>query len=387
MSKPAYFRVSVKDAAGIRGTVAHHTGKNVTKGERRGGVGYAAYQMGKNLEREYEMEIAKAPPGKELTVEESRLLTDRGWTRDFAEIERTVNDLDRIEGRYTKSGRSANASRALDVELSLSVHLSQEGRRRVEERVAEAGVARYGGFALTSRHLEKEHNPHAHMLFSRYLYKDGKFGERIKEMDAPHCRPRSIENPADWFRRTAAEITNEELAREGRPERVSHLSYERQGLDIRPREYLSKAEYQKRERNRAVGRDGVARELQRAERELAGIIRDATQKIDTLRKRQWQERDRACVREPGLGNVRDWERDQERAALKMWEAFDRTDAVKRVLRGRERARAPTPEERWELKRERNRRARAERTLERVSVLVMGIGEDERFSTPKARVFG
>lgn len=420
MSKPTYFRVAVKDAAGATGTAAHHIGQDiaVTKGARRGAVGYASYMTGKDIDREQEGTVAKAPDGKLETVEESRILTDKGWSNNVDAISRAVNDLDGHQGRY-KGERGEKASRALDVEFALSTHLSKDGQRNVETKLAEAIRARYETFVVTARHREKGHNPHAHMLISRYRYDDGQITSYVPEFSKDYCGPRDIEKAAAWIRRTAAEITNSELEREGKSERVSHLSYKDQGLDIKPREYLSKSEYQRREKEQVAGetdrgkqravarspkqpsrglaneisqfaenwRDGEKRtvadmraDIKRAGEELERRIERARERV-----RQVQDQRRIDATTPSIGakigDIEAWQKDTLGEFLHTWKSGDRAAQLRQAVRNARRAacpmRDPTKEERGELRRAGTELSRSKRLAERLSSLDMELSRADQ----------
>ncbi len=96
-----------------------------------------------------------------------------------------------------------------------------------------------------------EHNPHAHLMFSE-RQNDGIDRSRdqwFKRADSVHPerggapKSRTFHGRAwvEHARERWAEKTNEALARGGRPERVDHRSYERQGLDREAGEHYGPA--------------------------------------------------------------------------------------------------------------------------------------------------
>ena len=89
---------------------------------------------------------------------------------------------------------------------------------------------------------------------------------------ASRARRRAEEPNVPWTRlgragaRALGELTNEALERAGRPERVDHRSYERQGLDREPGEHYGPAaahmvargrEHDRLENGRQAGRGGA----------------------------------------------------------------------------------------------------------------------------------
>ncbi len=93
----------------------------------------------------------------------------------------------------------------------------------------------------------EEHNPHAHLMFSERR-NDGierSRDEWFRRANAEHPErggaPKSRTfHGHDWIehaRERWATLTNETLERAGRPERVDHRSYERQGIEREPGEH------------------------------------------------------------------------------------------------------------------------------------------------------
>jgi hypothetical protein len=93
----------------------------------------------------------------------------------------------------------------------------------------------------------EEHNPHAHLMFSE------RQNERIERSRDQWFRRANSEHPerggapksrafhgpawVEQARERWATLTNEKLAEAGRPERVDHRSYARQGIDREPGEH------------------------------------------------------------------------------------------------------------------------------------------------------
>jgi hypothetical protein len=93
----------------------------------------------------------------------------------------------------------------------------------------------------------EEHNPHAHLMFSE-RQNDGIDRSRdqwFKRANSKHPerggapKSRTFHGSAwvEQARERWASLTNEKLAEAGRPERVDHRSYARQGIDRQPGEH------------------------------------------------------------------------------------------------------------------------------------------------------
>src|SRR5688572_20795037 len=92
-----------------------------------------------------------------------------------------------------------------------------------------------------------EHNPHAHLMFSE-RQNDGierSRDEWFRRANSEHPerggapKSRTFHGPAwvELARERWAKLTNETLEKAGRPERVDHRSYQRQGIDRQPGEH------------------------------------------------------------------------------------------------------------------------------------------------------
>ncbi len=131
----------------------------------------------------------------------------------------------------------------------------------------------HGMVADVAIHRDKEENPHAHiMLTTRQFEQDGTWGNKKKKEyihdedgnpvynDKGEKKYRTIPL-TNWdhkdtllkWRENLAEKTNEWYQKRGLSERVSHESYEAQGLDKYPKHRLTRSEYQveQKERSRA----------------------------------------------------------------------------------------------------------------------------------------
>jgi hypothetical protein len=126
-----------------------------------------------------------------------------------------------------------------------------------------------------------EHNPHAHLMFSE-RQNDGiersaeQWFRRADSEDPEHGgAPKSRTfHGAEWVehaRERWADLTNATLERLGRPERVDHRSYERQGLDREPGEHYGPSAAHRVGRGDTHDRLDDAAEVVRREEEVQRI--------------------------------------------------------------------------------------------------------------------
>ena len=163
---------------------------------------------------------------------------------EFRDRSTLWNNVEQIE-------KSATSQLAREIEVALPVELSMAAqlalvRAFVKENFVDAGMC--ADFAI---HDKGTGNPHAHiMLTIRPIREDGKWGakcRKVYDLDGQGQRipdgkggwKNHREDTTDWNRRENAEkwravwatYTNRALEAAGRPERIDHRSYKRQGVD------------------------------------------------------------------------------------------------------------------------------------------------------------
>ena len=152
------------------------------------------------------------------------------------------------------SEKAKDSQLAREIEVVLPVELSRDEqlkliRAYVRDTFVNAGMC--ADFAL---HDKGDGNPHAHiMLTVRPLMPDGKWGAKCRKVYDLDDRGQRIpdgkggwknhrEDTTDWNDRGKAEVwraawvdyANRALEANGRPERIDHRSYKRQGIDKIP---------------------------------------------------------------------------------------------------------------------------------------------------------
>ncbi len=177
--------------------------------------------------------------------------------------------------------KSSTAQLAREIEVALPVELSRAEqlalvRSFVKDNFVDAGMC--ADFAI---HDKGTGNPHAHiMLTIRPIREDGKWGakcRKVYDLDSQGQRiPDSKggwkshrEDTTDWNQRGNAEkwraawaaYTNRALEAAGRPERIDHRSYKRQGVDKIPTVHMGPAASQMERRGIATEKGNINREI------------------------------------------------------------------------------------------------------------------------------
>ncbi len=184
------------------------------------------------------------------------------------------NSVEQIE-------KSATSQLAREIEVALPVELSRAEqlalvRSFVKDNFVDAGMC--ADFAI---HDKGTGNPHAHiMLTIRPIREDGKWGAKCRKVYDLDSQGQRIpdgkggwkshrEDTTDWNQRGNAEkwraawaaYTNRALEAAGRPERIDHRSYKRQGVDKIPTVHMGPAASQMERRGIATEKGNINREI------------------------------------------------------------------------------------------------------------------------------
>ena len=193
---------------------------------------------------------------------------------EFQDRSTLWNSVEQIE-------KSSDAQLAREIEVALPVELSKAEqlalvRSFVKDNFVDAGMC--ADFAL---HDKGDGNPHAHiMLTIRPIKENGKWGakcRKVYDLDGQGQRipdgkggwKNHREDTTDWNRRENAEkwraawaaYTNRALEAAGRPERIDHRSYKRQGVDKIPTVHMGPAASQMERRGIVTEKGNINREI------------------------------------------------------------------------------------------------------------------------------
>lgn len=152
------------------------------------------------------------------------------------------------------SEKSSDAQLAREIEVALPVELSRAEQLALVRSYVQDNFVAEGMCADFALHDKGDGNPHAHILLTiRPLKPDGKWGpkcRKVYDLDSQGNRipdgkggwKNHREDTTDWNNRENAEkwraawaaYANRALEAVGRPERIDHRSYKRQGVDKIP---------------------------------------------------------------------------------------------------------------------------------------------------------
>lgn len=234
----------------------------IKRSEGKSSVASAAYRAGQRLEDERTGEIHDY--GRKGGVIHSEVLAPEGtpdWMHDRAQLWNAVESVERRK----------DAQLAREVQLSLPHELDQEQRKALLLDFVQEQFVNQGMIADVAIHAPSqagdERNHHAHvMLTMRELTGDG-FGKKNRDWNSPEIL-------ANW-REEWANHQNRALERGGHDARVSHLSYEAQGIDREPTQHLGAvaSDMERKgkasrigDENRQIANDNAAQVLQHIER-------------------------------------------------------------------------------------------------------------------------
>lgn len=197
----------------------------ISRGKGQSSVASAAYRSASRLVDERTGEIHDYT--RKSGVTHSEVLAPEGtpeWMKDRNELWNAVENVERR--------KDAQLSR--EIQISLPHELDQESRRRLVLDFVQKQFVNQGMIADVAIHAPSQagddRNHHAHvMLTMRELTGKG-FGKKNRDWNSPEVL-------TNW-REEWAQEQNRALERGGHDARVSHLSFEAQGIDREPTQHL-----------------------------------------------------------------------------------------------------------------------------------------------------
>lgn len=238
----------------------------------RSAVAAAAYRSGERLTNEWDGRTHDYThkPG----VVHTEIMLPTHAPSEFSDRSTLWNSVEQIE-------KASDAQLAREIEVALPVELSRAEqlalvRSYVQDNFVAAGMC--ADFAL---HDKGDGNPHAHiMLTIRPLKPDGRWGpkcRKVYDLDSQGNRipdgkggwKNHREDTTDWNHRENAEkwraawaaYVNRALEAAGRPERIDHRSYERQGVEKIPTIHMGVAASQMERRGIQTEKGNVNRQI------------------------------------------------------------------------------------------------------------------------------
>ena len=232
----------------------------------------AAYRSGEKLVNEWDgMTHDYTRKGGVVHVE---IMLPAHAPPEFLDRSTLWNSVEQIE-------KSSTAQLAREIEVALPVELSRAEqlalvRVFVKENFVDAGMC--ADFAI---HDKGTGNPHAHiMLTIRPIKENGEWGAKCRKVYDLDGQGQRIpdgkggwkshrEDTTDWNQRSNAEkwraawaaYTNRALEAAGKPERIDHRSYKRQGVDKIPTVHMGPAASQMERRGIVTEKGNINRKI------------------------------------------------------------------------------------------------------------------------------
>ena len=193
---------------------------------------------------------------------------------EFQDRSTLWNSVEQIE-------KSSDAQLAREIEVALPVELSRSEQLALVRAFVKDNFINAGMCADFAIHDKGTGNPHAHiMLTIRPIKENGKWGAKCRKVYDLDSQGQRIpdgkggwknhrEDTTDWNRRENAEkwraawaaYTNQALEAAGRPERIDHRSYKRQGVDEIPTVHMGPAASQMERRGIQTEKGNINREI------------------------------------------------------------------------------------------------------------------------------
>ena len=280
--------------------IYHCSIKIVSRGKGKSAVAAAAYRSGEKLTNEWDGLTHDYT--KKGGVVHSEILLPAHAPPAFSDRSTLWNSVELSE-------KSNNAQLAREVEIALPVELSREEQTRLVREYCFSQFVSKGMIADFNLHDTGSGNPHAHILLTmRPLDEKGAWlpkskkeyvldenGEKIR-LPSGRYKTRKVDL-VDWnnrenaevWRRAWADLANEFLAQNNRPERIDHRSYERQGIEQIPTVHVGVSATQMEKKGIVTERGEMNRNIKAANRilrEIRRLVRGLKDWIAELKERK-----------------------------------------------------------------------------------------------------
>lgn len=280
--------------------IYHCSIKIVSRGKGKSAVAAAAYRSGEKLTNEWDGLTHDYT--KKGGVVHSEILLPAHAPPAFSDRSILWNSVELSE-------KSNNAQLAREVEIALPVELPREEQTRLVRDYCSSQFVSKGMVADFNLHDTGGGNPHAHILLTmRPLDEKGAWLPKSKKEYVLDENGEKIHLPSGWYktrkvdlvdwnsrenaevwRRAWADLANEFLAQNNRPERIDHRSYERQGIDQIPTVHVGVSATQMEKKGIVTERGELNRSIKAANRilrEIRRLVRGLKDWIAELKERK-----------------------------------------------------------------------------------------------------
>ena len=266
----------------LRMAIYHCSIKIIKRSQGRSAVAAAAYRSGQKLTNEWDGITHDYT--KKGGVVYSEILLPAHALREFFDRATLWNSVEEIE-------KSRNAQLAREIEIALPAELDRKDQITLVRTYVLNTFVASGMCADFSLHDKGDGNPHAHILLTiRPLTERGEWGAKCRKEYDLDGRGQRIPlpgggykshrvNTTDWndpdkaevWRAAWADVCNRALGQIGRPERIDHRSYIRQGIQKVPTVHMGVAATQMERRSIVTEKGTVNREIAAQNRILKEI--------------------------------------------------------------------------------------------------------------------
>ena len=327
--------------------IYHCSIKIVSRGKGKSAVAAAAYRSGEKLTNEWDGLTHDYT--KKGGVVHSEILLPAHAPPAFSDRSTLWNSVELSE-------KSNNAQLAREVEIALPVELSGEEQTRLVREYCSSQFVSKGMIADFNLHDTGGGNPHAHILLTmRPLDEKGAWlpkskkeyvldenGEKIR-LPSGRYKTRKVDL-VDWnnrenaevWRRAWADLANEFLAQNNRPERIDHRSHAARGMDELPTVHMGVAASQMEKKGVATDKGEINRMIRKTNR----IIREIRAQIEKLKEwiadlfKVWETAPEQPPQSPGLANLLmkylSVQREKSRKYSQSWQRQHAADELKTV---------------------------------------------------------
>ena len=252
--------------------IYHCSIKVISRGKGKSAVAAAAYRAGEKITNQFDGMTHDYT--HKSGVVHTEIMLPAHAPPEFQDRSTLWNSVEEIE-------KSSDAQLAREIEVALPVELSRAEQLALVRSFVKDNFVAEGMCADFALHDKSDGNPHAHILLTiRPLRPDGKWGpkcRKVYDLDSQGNRipdgkggwKNHREDTTDWNNRENAEkwraawaaYANRALEAAGRPERIDHRSYKRQGVDKIPTVHMGPAASQIERRGIQTQKGNINREI------------------------------------------------------------------------------------------------------------------------------
>ena len=244
----------------------------VQRSKGKSAVAAAAYRSGTKLVNEWDGMTHNYT--RKGGIVHSEILLPAHAPPEFQDRSALWNSVEQIE-------KSSNSQLAREIEVALPVELSRDQQLALVRSYVQDNFVSVGMCADFSLHDKGDGNPHAHILLTvRPLTETGTWGAKCRKVYDLDARGQRIpdgsggwknhrEDTTDWndrdkseqWRKAWADYVNNALEAAGRPERIDHRSYKRQGVEKIPTIHMGVAATRMERRGIQTDKGNVNRQI------------------------------------------------------------------------------------------------------------------------------